>query len=197
MPELMRDGLFARMVMEHRDDAGRAKRRLSWRLFILALGLHTGEEVESLSFARFAAWRKSRAHISGGQFVSRLPEHFGLLTAEILRGLTAWVAMGSERQPDDAAGAPRVAQDAPIVDEGGQADPTPVQAPPPPPAAARSMPQRMARLAKDVHEIRGALTAQHEVIDAMARDFSRFSTWAVTGLARMMDREGVTYVPYF
>ncbi|GJZ65328.1 hypothetical protein Tco_0622024 [Tanacetum coccineum] len=166
------------------------RRRLSWRQFILALGLHTGEEVESLSFARywsesermipekgslhdyyrrldvgsvnipyllarylrrFAAGRKSGAHISGGQFVSRLAEHFGLLTAEILRGLTA---------------------------------------PPPPPAAARTMPQRMARLAKDVHEIRGALTDQHEVIDTMARDFSRFSTWAVTGLVRMMDRAG-------
>ncbi|GKB40985.1 hypothetical protein Tco_0885927 [Tanacetum coccineum] len=43
----------------------------------------------------------------------------------------------------------RVAQDAPVVDEGGQADPTPVQAPPPPPpppVAARTMPQRMAKL---------------------------------------------------
>ncbi|GKB01689.1 hypothetical protein Tco_0829733, partial [Tanacetum coccineum] len=96
MPELIRDGLFARMVMEHRDDAdivlfnsqawgrlfdtrgplvrdliieflstlrfgevlldldapgtiqfqlGEARRRLSWRQFILALGLHTGEEI--------------------------------------------------------------------------------------------------------------------------------------------------------
>ncbi|GJU71004.1 hypothetical protein Tco_1262409 [Tanacetum coccineum] len=36
----------------------------------------------------FAAGRKSEAHISGGQFVARLAEHFGLLTAEILGGLT-------------------------------------------------------------------------------------------------------------
>ncbi|GJX96981.1 hypothetical protein Tco_0352779 [Tanacetum coccineum] len=145
---------------------------------------------------RFAARRKSGAHISGGQFVARLPEHFGLLTAEILRGLTvidlelpiidmgelvrlqicmevddtwAWVAMGPERQPDATAGSPEVAQDASIIDEGGQADPTP---------------------------IRGALTEQREVIDAMAHDFSRFSTWAITGLARMMDKAGVAYVPY-
>ncbi|GKE10810.1 hypothetical protein Tco_1414361 [Tanacetum coccineum] len=208
------------MTMEHRDEAGiviwrgiidldapdtiqfklgRAKRRLSWRQFILALGLHTGEEMESPSFARdpvlrlchmmtahsiagrsqapekvtvtnlfylrgldvgsfnipyllarylrrFAAGRKSGAHISGGQFVARLVEHFGLLTDEILRGLTviapelqmidmaelvrlqictqfddtwAWVAMGPERWLDTAAGAPGVAQDAPIVDESG------------------------------------------------------------------------------
>ncbi|GKC52674.1 hypothetical protein Tco_1075419 [Tanacetum coccineum] len=94
----------------------------------------------------FVAGRKIRAHISGGQFVARLAEHFGLLTVEILGGLTviapelpiidmgelvrlqicmkvddtwAWVAMRPERQPDVAAGAPGVAQDAPIVDEGG------------------------------------------------------------------------------
>nr|GEZ69312.1 hypothetical protein [Tanacetum cinerariifolium] len=36
----------------------------------------------------FVAGRKNRAHISGGQFVARLAEHFGLLTAEILGGLT-------------------------------------------------------------------------------------------------------------
>ncbi|GJW72727.1 hypothetical protein Tco_0132097 [Tanacetum coccineum] len=102
-----------------------------------------------------------------------------------------------ERQPDAAAGAFGVAQDALIVDEGGQADPAPVQAPPPPPAPARTMPQRKARLEEDVHEMRGALTEQREVINAMACDFSRFSTWAVTGLAWMMDRAGVSYVPYF
>ncbi|GJZ03806.1 hypothetical protein Tco_0537081 [Tanacetum coccineum] len=119
----------------------------------------------------FAAGRKSGAHISGGQFIARLAEHFGLLTAEILQGLTvialelliidmaelvklhiyvdiddtwAWVAMGPERQPDAAVGVPRVAQDAPAIDEGVQADLEPIQAPPPPPAAARTMPQRMA-----------------------------------------------------
>ncbi|GKB71787.1 hypothetical protein Tco_0933199 [Tanacetum coccineum] len=212
-----------RMVMEHRDDAGvvvlldldapdtiqfqlgRARRRLSWRQFIMALGLHTGEEMESPSFARYwsesyriipvkgdlhdyqrgistdgdflgpppsytlirdpmlrlchrmmahsIAGRKSRAHISGGQFVGRLAQHFGLLTAEILRGLTiceqlddtwAWVAIGPERQPDVAASAATIAEDAPVVDKGDQAILAPVQAPqqppPPPPAAARTMP---------------------------------------------------------
>ncbi|GJU80345.1 hypothetical protein Tco_1282710 [Tanacetum coccineum] len=83
---------------------------------------------------RFAARRKSVAYIFGGQFVARLAEHFGLLTAEILKGLT----------PDAAAGTLEVAQDVLIVDEGGQAIAAPVQAPqqppPPPPAAAKTMP---------------------------------------------------------
>ncbi|GJS18422.1 hypothetical protein Tco_0412894 [Tanacetum coccineum] len=169
----------------------------------------------------FAARRKSGAHISGRQFVARLAEHFGLLTAEILQGLTvialklpiidmaelarlqicveiddtlAWEALGPERQPDATTGAPGVAQDALVVDEGIQADPTPVQAPPPPPlAASRTMPQRMARLKDDVHEIHRVLTEQREVIDVMARDFSRF---IITSLARMMYRAGVTYTRY-
>ncbi|GKG61693.1 hypothetical protein Tco_0621402, partial [Tanacetum coccineum] len=50
------------------------------------------------------------------------------------------------------------------------------------------MPQRMARLEEDIHEIHGAFTEQREVIDAMASDFYRLSTWVVTGLARMMDK---------
>ncbi|GJV07469.1 hypothetical protein Tco_1345125 [Tanacetum coccineum] len=148
----------------------------------------------------FAARRKSEAHISGGQFIARLAKHFGFLTTEILGGLTAWVAMGPERQPDVAAGAPDDAEDALIIDKGGQDDLAPEQAPqqppPPPPAHTRTMPQRMARLEEDVYEIRQGLTEQLEVIDAMAHDFSRFSTWFTTGLGRMMDRAGVSYTPY-
>ncbi|GKA79007.1 hypothetical protein Tco_0785544 [Tanacetum coccineum] len=86
-----------------------------------------------------------------------------------------------------------------MAELGGQAIPAPVRAPqppPPPPAAARTMLQRMARLEDDVCEICGALTEQGEVIDVMARDFSRFSTWTVTSLTRMMDRAGVTYTSY-
>ncbi|GKA69108.1 hypothetical protein Tco_0775172 [Tanacetum coccineum] len=185
---------------------GRARRCLSWRQFILALGLHTEEEMESLNFTRagcwigqhplliarylrrFAAGRKSEAHIFDGQFVARLAEHFRLLTVEILGGLIvialelsifdmvelvrlqiceqlddtwAWVGMGPERQPDDAAGAP--GKD--ILEE-------------------------------DVDKIRRTLADQREVISAMARDFSKFCTWTTTSLARMMDRAGVTYTSY-
>nr|GEX51585.1 hypothetical protein [Tanacetum cinerariifolium] len=185
---------------------GEARRRLSWRQFILALGLHTGEEMGSFGFARdpvlrlchrmtahniaersqapekvtvtdlfylrgldvgsvnipyllarymrrFAAGRKSGAHIFGGQF-ARFAEHFRLLTVKILGGLIviapelsiidmaelvrlqiceqlddtwARVAMGPERQPDATAGSQEAVEDVAAVDEGGQADPTPVQ----------------------------------------------------------------------
>ncbi|GJT91833.1 hypothetical protein Tco_1080678 [Tanacetum coccineum] len=127
---------------------------------------------------RFATGRKSGAHISGGQFMARLAEHFGLLTMEILGGLTvialvlpiidmgelvrlqicmevndtwAWVAIGPERQPDTVAGAPAVAEDAPATNEGDQAIPAPVQAPQqPPPPPARTMPHRLGRLEEEV-----------------------------------------------
>ncbi|GJR27637.1 hypothetical protein Tco_1103869 [Tanacetum coccineum] len=98
----------------------------------------------------FAHGRKSGALISGGQFVARLAKHFRLLTEERLRGLTPWDQRGS--------GPPGVAQDAPAVNKGVYAVPTPVQAPPSPPAATRTMPQWMARLEEDEHEIRRAFS---------------------------------------
>ncbi|GKA94490.1 hypothetical protein Tco_0816528 [Tanacetum coccineum] len=55
MLELIRDGLFARMVMKHRDDAG--------VVFILAVGLHTEEEMKSPGFAR--CWSESERMIRG------------------------------------------------------------------------------------------------------------------------------------
>ncbi|GJS64145.1 hypothetical protein Tco_0678709 [Tanacetum coccineum] len=39
-------------------------------------------------------------------------------------------------------------------------------------------------------------TGQREVLDSMASDFSRFTTWTVTSLARLMDRAGVPYTRY-
>ncbi|GJS16458.1 hypothetical protein Tco_0410930 [Tanacetum coccineum] len=126
-----------------------------------------------------------------GSFVARLDEHFGLLTMEILQGLTvispalpvidmaelvrlqicmeindtwAWLALGPERQLDVAASALRVAQDAPT---------------------------RMSRLEEDVCEIRGALTKQREEDVCEIR-----GALTITSLARMMDRAGVTYTSY-
>ncbi|GKD99411.1 hypothetical protein Tco_1387395, partial [Tanacetum coccineum] len=179
---------------------GGARRRLSWRQFILALGLHTEEEMESLGFARY--WSESERMILGkgdlhdywrsistdGDFLGP-PPSYTLIRDPMLRlchrmmahniarrsqalekiykqldDSWAWVAMGPERQPDAAAGAVGVAKDSPFIDEGGQANLVPVQAPPPLPAATKTMPQRMSRLEEDVHEIRRALAEQREDI---------------------------------
>ncbi|GJY38023.1 hypothetical protein Tco_0424387, partial [Tanacetum coccineum] len=91
------------------------------------------------------------------------------------------------------------AKDAPVADEGASAVPTPVQAPQtPPPAAgpAQTMAQRLARVDVDVHKIRRALGEQSEILDSMACDISRFSTWMVVGLSHMMSRNRVRYTSY-
>ncbi|GJW72518.1 hypothetical protein Tco_0129435 [Tanacetum coccineum] len=203
-PSFIRDGLFARIVMEHRDDAGvvvfasRAwerlfdtrglllggdRRRLSWRQFIMALGLHIEEEMESPGFARrFATGRKSGAYISRGQFMGRLAQHFGLLTAEILRGLTV---IALELPIIDTT-----ELDAPIVDEGGQADLTPTQAPPLLPADARTMPQRMARLEEDVYEIRGTACVTYVIYFETPREYTRHVRCMTDGASTSTAQQG-------
>ncbi|GJY80479.1 hypothetical protein Tco_0493230 [Tanacetum coccineum] len=246
---------------------GGVRRRMSWREFILDMGLHTAEEIESVGFdflgialsytsirdpilrlchrliacsiagrsqalekvtvtdlfylrgmdvgsvnipyilARylrlFASWKKRGAMISGGQFVDRLAEHFRLLTEERLQGLTMIVrklpVIDMTELPDVAAGAPNIAKGALSVDEGGQVVPKPAQAPQPPPAAgpARTMAQILARVEEEVHEIRGALGEQREVMDAMARDLSRFTVWAAGGISQLLDSTGAAYVRYY
>ncbi|GJT47417.1 hypothetical protein Tco_0956132 [Tanacetum coccineum] len=98
---------------------------------------------------RFANGRKSRAHISGGQFVARLAKHFRLLTAEILGGLTV------------------IAPELPIIDMAELVVSKPVQAPQQPPlpptAIARTMSQRMARLEEDMHKFFGALMSSARI----------------------------------
>ncbi|GKB56342.1 hypothetical protein Tco_0912528 [Tanacetum coccineum] len=69
--------------------------------------------------------------------------------------------------------------------------------PPPPPAATRNLPQRIARLEEDVHEIHEALVEQRKVIGAMARDFSRFTVWAADGIAQALIQPEFSYTLYF
>nr|GEW87453.1 retrovirus-related Pol polyprotein from transposon 17.6 [Tanacetum cinerariifolium] len=149
----------------------------------------------------FALRRKRGAMIYGGQLVTHLAKHFGLLTKERLQGLLvivrdllmidmfelvrlqiceeiddtwAWVASGLAMQHVATAGALVVVEGALDVDEGDQAVLEPVHAPQAPPTArpAMTMAQRLARLGEDVYGIRGAIGEQREVLDSMAWDFS-------------------------
>ncbi|GJU05827.1 hypothetical protein Tco_1122257 [Tanacetum coccineum] len=157
---------------------GGARRRMSWRQFILALELHTSEEMETAGFGLywvesgsspvaslrgvrylrlFASGWKQGAMISGDLPVIDMADLVRLQICIELDDTKAWVAPGPERQPNAATGAPEAAEDAPIADEGASAVPALVQAPQPlPPAArpARTMAQRLARVEEDVHEIR-------------------------------------------
>ncbi|GKC85420.1 hypothetical protein Tco_1141137 [Tanacetum coccineum] len=55
------------------------------------------------------------------------------------------------------------------------------------------MAQRLARVEEEVHDIRGALGEQREVMDAMAEDLSRFTVWAAGGISQLLDYAGATY----
>ncbi|GKB80221.1 hypothetical protein Tco_0947116 [Tanacetum coccineum] len=139
--------------------------------------------------------RKSRAMMFGGHFIGRLAEHFGLVSDDGLMGLSmiarvllvinldelvklkicvrlsdtwAWVAPGPERQPIVLVGALEVTKGALDVDEGAQAVPRLVQAPQPPPAMNKTMTQRLSRLEEEVHNLRGDIGEQREVLDSMA-----------------------------
>ncbi|GJY52477.1 hypothetical protein Tco_0443324 [Tanacetum coccineum] len=48
--------------------------------------------------------------------------------------------------------------------------------------------------APDIDE--GALGKQREVMDAMARDLSRFTVWAAGGISQLLDSAGATYIQY-
>ncbi|GJU24159.1 hypothetical protein Tco_1162780 [Tanacetum coccineum] len=161
-----------------------------------------------------AEGRKRGAQMSGGHFIARLADHFGMLIEETLQGATvvvreltgldldelsrlhicermantrAWVAPGLERQQVSAAGA--LAVDEVVWDVS-----TPVQAPQPPPLyAVRTMPQRTTRLEEEVHGLQESLGEQHEIMDAMSRDFSRFTTWTVGRLSQLLDASGSQY----
>nr|GEZ32808.1 hypothetical protein [Tanacetum cinerariifolium] len=140
--------------------------------------------------------------LSKGQFVACLAKHFGLLTKERLQGLTMIVRDLPVIDMDElvaAVGAPKAAEDAPIANEGALDVLAPVQAPQPPhPAArpARTMAQRLAKVEEYIHKIRGTLGEQREVLDSMACDFSRLSTWTVVRLSQMMSQVGVRYTSY-
>nr|GEY60502.1 hypothetical protein [Tanacetum cinerariifolium] len=127
VPNLMAEGLSARMLMEYRDAHGVSLFiSWAWRLLFDIRGplVHElileffstfmfGEAVldldmlGALQFQLGGAW----CRLSWRQFILAL----GLHTVDETK------TVGFERQPDAAAGAPRVAQDDPFVDEGDQA----------------------------------------------------------------------------
>ncbi|GJS92606.1 hypothetical protein Tco_0799574 [Tanacetum coccineum] len=93
-----RQAFFTSHAWRRLFELGRARCRMTWRQFILALGLHTKEEMAEAGFVaywsggrhlrRHAEGRKSRARLSGGHFIGRLVAHFRLVSDQGLRGLS-------------------------------------------------------------------------------------------------------------
>nr|GEW12176.1 hypothetical protein [Tanacetum cinerariifolium] len=140
-----------------------------------------------------AEGRKSGARLFKGHFIGHLAAHFGLVSDERLRGLLVI----TQRQSADVSRAPEDAEGAHDEVEGDKAVLAPVQAPHPPPFTLdKTITQRLSMLEEEVHSLRGDLGEQKGVLDSMACDFSRFTTWIVTSLSRMIDQSGVRYTSY-
>ncbi|GKD53249.1 hypothetical protein Tco_1286636, partial [Tanacetum coccineum] len=144
---------------------------------------------------RHAEGKKSDARLSGGYFIRCLAHHFGIVSDDGLRGLS-FVAYELPLI-DMASGAPKAVKDAPVVAEGDQAVPAPVQAPqqppPPPPVAARTMPQRLGRQDEEVQEMRRDVGSLRGLVERPMTDHGRFSTWIISCMAQLMDASGLTY----
>ncbi|GJU53479.1 zinc knuckle CX2CX4HX4C containing protein [Tanacetum coccineum] len=149
---------------------------------------------------RHAEGRKSGARLSGGHVIGHLAHHFCLVSDDGLRGLSvvarelplidmgelvklnicmeigdnwAWVASGLERQQVAVAGAPEVVEDAPAVDEGGQA--------------------RLGRLEEEVQGLRHNVRTLRGLVKRSMTDQGRFSTWMISCMAQLMEASGQTY----
>ncbi|GKB84074.1 hypothetical protein Tco_0956346 [Tanacetum coccineum] len=94
---------------------------------------------------------------------------------------------------DEVAAAKAAQLDLEIPKEVVQADPAPAQAPQAPPAAPapRNIPQRLQRLEEEVRGLCESFREQRLVVDTLSRDFSRFTTWAVGRLGRLLDASSV------
>nr|GEY91818.1 hypothetical protein [Tanacetum cinerariifolium] len=99
--------------------------------------------------------RKSGARLSEGHFIMCLAVYFGLVSDKGLRGLSV---VTHENLLIDLHELGRLnIYDAPIVNEGAQADPVPMQAPQPPPPAPRTMQQRISKLEEEAQELRQSI----------------------------------------
>ncbi|GKE10527.1 hypothetical protein Tco_1414078 [Tanacetum coccineum] len=215
MPELMRDSLFARMVMKHRNDVGVVvfTSRAWERLFDTRGPLVRELILKFLSTLRFREVLLDLDAPSTIQFQLEILRGLTVITPELLiidmgelvrlqislelDDTCTWVAMGPERQPDAAASTLAVAEDAPAVDEGGQAVPAPVQAPqqppPPPHVDARTMPQRLGRLEEEVQGLHRDVGTLRGLVDKSMIDQGIFSTWMISCMEQLMDDSGLTY----
>ncbi|GJU41480.1 hypothetical protein Tco_1194437 [Tanacetum coccineum] len=145
MPELMRDVLYATMLMEHRNNGG---------VMVFT----------SRAWGRVFETRGPLVRELILEFLSRLRFGEVLLDLDTL-GTIQFQLGGAKRRPArQEVNAGGVTKEAPMALRGSDED--------------EEMPHA------------------REVLDIMARDFSRFTMWTVTSLAQMMDRADVTYTSY-
>ncbi|GJT03267.1 hypothetical protein Tco_0824436 [Tanacetum coccineum] len=185
-----------------------ARRCISWRQFILALGLHTSKEIDTIGFGAY--WSESARQIPdkgdlsaywiwisyAGDFLGTAPS-YTLIRDPMLRLCHRLIACSiARRRKKHGVMISGAAKDVPGVNEGAQADPAPVQAtqqPPPHPAASRTMPYRLGRLEEEMQGLRQDVRSLRGIIERLLADQGRFSTWMISCMAQLMEDSGQTY----
>ncbi|GKE04407.1 hypothetical protein Tco_1396425, partial [Tanacetum coccineum] len=146
---------------------GGARMMMTWRQFILALGLHTEQEM---------------AEDDDDVETKCLVIHFGL---------------GPERQQAAAAGAPEADEAGSATEEVAPEIlvPAPAQAPPLPPPAPQpcTMSQRIERLEEEVHDLRRDVVGLRGDVTSFTTEQSSVSTWLISCMTQLMDASGQTY----
>ncbi|GKE92451.1 hypothetical protein Tco_1573546 [Tanacetum coccineum] len=195
---------------------GGARRRMTWRQFILSLDLHSDEEMAdpgdflgpAPSYVyirdpvRRLCPRMIACSISGrGQgaekylfrCVERRKSGDRLFEGYFIGCLAAHFGLVGDQGL--RAGALRAVEDAPIADKGAQVVPAPVQAPQPPPPAPqpRTMSQRIDRLEEEVRELRQSVVGLRGVVESSITEHTRVSTWMISCMTQLMDASGRTY----
>ncbi|GKB03982.1 hypothetical protein Tco_0832125 [Tanacetum coccineum] len=219
-----RHDLAKRMRMVYTVDDGQelggARRSMTWRQFILVLGLHTAEEMAEDEFGaywlgserlipdkgdlrggmhlkRHIDGRKSDARLSGGYFIGRLAHHFGLVSDDGLRGLSV------------------VARELPLIDMGELVklnicmdigDDWAWVAPGPEreqvatagtPRAAEDAPAvdegRLGRLEEEVQGLRQDVRTLRGLVERSMTGHRRFSTWKISCMTQLMEASGQTF----
>ncbi|GKB29333.1 hypothetical protein Tco_0868734 [Tanacetum coccineum] len=192
---------------------GGARCSMTWRQFILALGLHISEEIAEDGFEaywdflraapsytyirdplrrlyhRHAEVRKSGARLLGGHLIRHLAHHFGLVSDDGLKGLSVMTRELPLIDMVAVAAALGGTEVSLYVDEGAQAVSAPVHAPrPPPPVGGRNIPheEEIHGLCQDVRSLCG-------LVERSMTDQGRFSIWMISCMTQLMEANGCTY----
>ncbi|GJZ84302.1 hypothetical protein Tco_0649641 [Tanacetum coccineum] len=160
---------------------GGVRCKMTWRQFIMALGLYTVEEMAEDGFGAY--WRQAPEKVTGVNIFYLRSMDQG--TAKVPYLLAKYVFRHAEGEES--------AEDAPAVDDGAQANPTLVQAPQPPPTALKTMSQRITRLKEEVQELRQSIVGLRGDVDRSITDQGWFTTWMVSCMTQLMDASCRTY----
>ncbi|GKA56061.1 hypothetical protein Tco_0755133 [Tanacetum coccineum] len=174
------------------------RRRMTWRRFILALGLHTEQEMaeagdflgpapsyvliqdpvrrlchKMIAYSISGRGRHLRRHAEVRKSGARLSGgHFiGRLAMHF--GLRQQAATAGTHKADEAS---------PAAEEGAQEIPAPAQAPPPPPPVSqpRTISQRIESIEEEVHDLRRDVVGLRGVVESFTTEQFRVSTWLIS-----------------